>query len=234
LIPGLVTFDCAQTLVDVDWSVDRFARSCSETVGLKLPDAAYPRLSQMYGERLQEFVRANMTRTAAVVESFWRSLTADWLDEFRAGHEWIDPLRAASDRLAFGADSIVFKPYADVLACMDALDARGIKFAVVSNWDQSLHRVLDMFGFRARCATVVASLEEGVEKPDPRLFQIALERVGFRPEHTVHVGDDLTDDVQGAINAGIRPVRLDRNATSSDGKTIHTLAKLMEALAWTD
>jgi len=50
---------------------------------------------------------------------------------------------------------------------------------------------------------------EGVEKPDPRLFAIALERAGGRAETTVHVGDLYYVDVVGARAAGLQPVLLD-------------------------
>jgi FMN phosphatase YigB (HAD superfamily) len=53
------------------------------------------------------------------------------------------------------------------------------------------------------------SHEEGVEKPDPRLFEIALERSGARRGETLHVGDLYHVDVQGARSAGLDAVLLD-------------------------
>ena len=50
----------------------------------------------------------------------------------------------------------------------------------------------------------------GIEKPDPRIFRIALEEAGCAPHQMVHVGDDLEGDVAGAQNAGIRAVWLNR------------------------
>ena len=53
------------------------------------------------------------------------------------------------------------------------------------------------------------SFVEKVEKPDPRFFEIALERSGARRESTIHVGDLYEVDVRGARAAGIEPVLLD-------------------------
>jgi putative hydrolase of the HAD superfamily len=53
------------------------------------------------------------------------------------------------------------------------------------------------------------SHEEGVEKPDPRLFEIALERSGAQRGETLHVGDLYHVDVQGARGAGLDAVLLD-------------------------
>jgi putative hydrolase of the HAD superfamily len=62
----------------------------------------------------------------------------------------------------------------------------------------------DMFEF------VVFSQNHGVEKPDPRIFQVALENAGCSEKELLHVGDSLEDDVKGAINAGIRYLWLNR------------------------
>jgi putative hydrolase of the HAD superfamily len=59
--------------------------------------------------------------------------------------------------------------------------------------------------------TVVDSSLVGVEKPDPQIFRIALERMGLGPEHAVFCGDLPAVDVEGARAAGLRPVLLDRH-----------------------
>jgi len=49
----------------------------------------------------------------------------------------------------------------------------------------------------------VSAREVGVSKPDPRIFAVALERTGLRPEQVLHVGDDPGHDVQGARAVGM-------------------------------
>ncbi len=72
-------------------------------------------------------------------------------------------------------------------------------------------RVLNIAGY---FDTVVISEDVGVTKPDPKIFAIALQRIGARPHETVFVGDNWTNDIVGATNAGIAAVWL-----SHDGKT---------------
>lgn len=230
MTPKLVTFDCAQTLVEVDWTVEGFARACAEDIGLSLPDEAYPRYRAMYFERLPEFLEINRRRDPIEGQAFWDRLATDWLAEFGIDASHVAPLKEASDRLGFGPGSILFKIYDDVVPCLDELEARGIRVAVVSNWDYSLHRVLHMFDVHRRFEVVLASLEEGVEKPDPRFFRICLEKLGVPPEETVHVGDNPEDDVAGALAAGIRPILIDRTGTLPD--SISTLHDLGRALGW--
>ena len=52
----------------------------------------------------------------------------------------------------------------------------------------------------------------GVEKPDPRIFQIALERAGLEPSEAAYVGDLYSIDVLGARAAGLHAVLMDPGA----------------------
>jgi putative hydrolase of the HAD superfamily len=97
----------------------------------------------------------------------------------------------------------------DVRPALAALRARGYRLVVVSNANGTLHRMFDRLGLTSALDLVFDSHKEGVEKPDPRFFGIALDRAGAAPETTVHVGDLYHVDVVGARAAGIRPVLLD-------------------------
>ena len=98
---------------------------------------------------------------------------------------------------------------ADVAPALQALRARGYRLAVVSNANGTLRRAFDRLGLAMMVDAVFDSCDEGVEKPDPRFFHIALERTGSDAETTVHVGDLYFVDVVGARAAGIQPVLLD-------------------------
>jgi putative hydrolase of the HAD superfamily len=107
--------------------------------------------------------------------------------------------------------AIRFEPYAEVPETLAALRSAGARLVVVSNWDVSLHEVLAQTGLRPLVDAVVVSAQEGVAKPDPRIFTRALARVNARAEDAVHVGDSLEEDVAGARAAGIRAVLLARD-----------------------
>ncbi len=53
---------------------------------------------------------------------------------------------------------------------------------------------------------VIASAEEGVSKPDPRIFEIALERAGCKAENAVMIGDRIDNDVVPAKKMGMKTV----------------------------
>jgi putative hydrolase of the HAD superfamily len=116
-----------------------------------------------------------------------------------------------------------------VRPALSALRAHGLTLAVVSNANGTLRAHMDRIGLSAHLDCVVDSCEEGVEKPDPRLFEIALSRVGARPESTVHVGDLYQVDVVGARAAGVRPVLLDETGLhpNADCTRVRSLAELV-------
>lgn len=89
------------------------------------------------------------------------------------------------------------------------LRAAGFRLVVVSNSDGSAERGLVGLGLRDLVDAVVDSAVFGVEKPDPRIFAHALERVDARPERTLHAGDLYDVDVVGARDAGVHAALLD-------------------------
>jgi putative hydrolase of the HAD superfamily len=108
--------------------------------------------------------------------------------------------------------AIRFRPYPEVPGVLAALCERGVARVVVSNWDVSLHDVLERTRLRPLLDGVVTSAEFGAAKPDPAIFGRALELAGrVAPADAVHAGDDLEADVEGARAAGIAPVLVARD-----------------------
>lgn len=104
----------------------------------------------------------------------------------------------------------LMKVFRDVRPALRQLRSNGYRLAVVSNWEPSLEEVLDHLGLRFHFTAVVTSSVEGVWKPDPRLYAIALERCGIAPEQAVSVGDDIERDIEAARYLGIHGILLDR------------------------
>lgn len=221
-----LTFDCAGTLIDVRWEPSKFAVECAEEAGVTLSSHAhardaYSRLLSSHWSRYQEL---NLLRDRAVCDEFWADLTRDWLGEVGASSEHLGPILEVARSRLYGDRSDQFSLFEDSLEALDWARRQGFRLAALSNWDYSLHLVIDRLGIRGYFDEVVASLEEGVEKPDPRLFQIALDRLGVGAEDAIHVGDDRIDDWAGARGAGLRAILLDR----SGGGGEHAIASLRE------
>jgi HAD superfamily hydrolase (TIGR01509 family) len=126
-----------------------------------------------------------------------------------------------------------FTAYPDAPPSLAALRARGVARVVVSNWDASLPEVLRGVGLEGLVDGVVTSARVGCPKPGREIFRAALALTGSSPMETVHVGDSIEHDVQGALAAGIRPVLLRREQTERERPPagVPSISSLSELLA---
>ncbi|HEY6678137.1 MAG TPA: HAD-IA family hydrolase, partial [Actinomycetota bacterium] len=92
----------------------------------------------------------------------------------------------------------------------------GLKLGVVSNFEEWLERLLARLGVTGFFDVRVISGIEGMEKPDPRIFRLAVERADVTPERSAYVGDNPEFDVDPAAAAGMFPVLLDRRERFPD------------------
>ncbi|MGE0816626.1 MAG: HAD family hydrolase [Vicinamibacterales bacterium] len=91
----------------------------------------------------------------------------------------------------------------DVVPMLQGLRALGVRLVVVSNANGRLHAMFDRVGLTAHVDAALDSHHWGVEKPDPRLFHLALAESGAEAARTIHVGDFFHIDVAGARAAGL-------------------------------
>jgi HAD superfamily hydrolase (TIGR01509 family) len=99
--------------------------------------------------------------------------------------------------------------YEDSLPVLRELRRRGIPTAIVSNCDHWTRPVVDELGLEDEVDAVVLSFEAKVLKPDPRIYEIALERIGAEATGSTLV-DDQPEYLDGAAALGMTPVRIVR------------------------
>lgn len=97
----------------------------------------------------------------------------------------------------------------DCVSTLERIRTAGLRIVVVSNTNGTLRRMFARVGLDRHVDLIVDSSEERVEKPDPRLFRIALTKAGADPASTIHCGDLYEVDVVGARAAGLPVVLLD-------------------------
>ena len=96
----------------------------------------------------------------------------------------------------------------DVIPTLTALRERGYRLGIITNGSAfNQARKIDHTGLRAYVDLVVLAGEEGIQKPDPRVFRMAAARLGVPCECCVFVGDNPESDLQGAKNADFIPLR---------------------------
>jgi FMN hydrolase / 5-amino-6-(5-phospho-D-ribitylamino)uracil phosphatase len=147
---------------------------------------------------------------------------------YRAGE---DPLLAEAAFDAFFAARQQVELFDDVRPALQKLSER-FPLVSLSNGNADLERV----GLAAYFRAAVSAREFGVGKPDPRIFHAAAGAVDVVPEQVLHVGDDATLDVVGALNAGMQAVWVNRGDhlwphPQQPSATVTTLTQLCELLA---
>jgi HAD superfamily hydrolase (TIGR01509 family) len=98
--------------------------------------------------------------------------------------------------------ALTFSPMPGAAETVAGLRARGLRLAVVANWDCALPEHLAAAGLLGPFETVVTSARAGVAKPDPAIFALALGELGVEAGRALHVGDEPCDE-EGARAAGL-------------------------------
>ncbi|MDE5554631.1 MAG: YjjG family noncanonical pyrimidine nucleotidase [Muribaculaceae bacterium] len=115
---------------------------------------------------------------------------------------------------------------------LDYLSERDYKMGIVSNGFREVqYNKLRSSGIDRYFDPVVLSDDAGINKPDRRFFDYAMERAGSRDKHNIIIGDNLTADIQGALDAGWEAIWFCRNKESSqsDGReSYETILSLTE------
>jgi FMN phosphatase YigB (HAD superfamily) len=99
-------------------------------------------------------------------------------------------------------DSMVFAPADGAVPALERIRAAGLSLACVSDWDIGLEEQLAKVGLDRLFETVLTSAEAGAPKPEPPIFEQALNRLGVQANRAVHVGDG-EGDREGASGVGM-------------------------------
>ncbi len=200
----------------------------------------WPSVGHIYAQVAERFgVRADPERLDRQFAAAWQAKRS--FDHSRAA--WSDLVEHSfsdvADPLPEGCFTEIYERFAepdawrifnDVLPALDSLALRGIRLAVISNWDERLDRLLDRLALRSRFELVTVSCDAGCTKPSPAIFQLTAMRLALAPEAIMHIGDSHTEDVVGARAAGLHARLVRRNAPPIAGEQISSLHELAEIL----
>lgn len=117
--------------------------------------------------------------------------------------------------------------YPDVAPALTELKQRGYKLGLITNVTDDPTKDVEIIGLTKWLDAMVASCLERCDKPDPRIFEIAMKKLGVSPEEAVHVGDQWLSDAEGASSAGMKGILLDRYGLQ-DGRHPLRIQSLLE------
>ncbi len=166
----------------------------------------------------------------AAMDHQWRSATEGISDPPTLGSLIVEACQAAGFHLERELHETAIAAYCAPIAeravvaggaepLLGWLRGHGVRIGLISNtiWPAEVHRLdLARYGLLDHIEALVFSSETGLWKPDPRIFQLALDQLGVPPKRAVFVGDRLMEDVQGAQRAGLRAVFLEGTIDYAD------------------
>jgi putative hydrolase of the HAD superfamily len=132
---------------------------------------------------------------------------------------WIEEALRRMDARQRSDEFLWSKPNEGARQAIDALLATGLRLACVSNSDGRAEAHLERFGLRSGLEFVIDSHVVGIDKPDPRIFDLALEKLGVHPNRALYIGDLRSVDEHGSRSAGMHFVLIDPWGTYARGDT---------------
>lgn len=129
-----------------------------------------------------------------------------------------------------GSDAWILFP--ETREVLTELKGRGLRLGVISNFDSRVYSVMRSLDILSFFDAVTISSETGYAKPQPEIFQSALQALNVPADRTLLVGDSLRDDVIAAKAMGIPAVLLDRSGRHKAVDSIHTIDNLRDVLQW--
>lgn len=226
-----VFFDVGNTLIHPHPSVSHVCRQI-------LLEAGY--------DRDLETIEDLMPLVDAYYEDRYREDDTFWTSEEETSSVWVGMYAMLCRRLGieeqaealarrvyeeFG-DPGRWRTFADVAPAFARLKDRGLRLGVISNWDTRLTCILDGIGLGGAFDVVVSSADVGLRKPDPRIFELACERLGVAPGSAAHVGDHHYSDVLGATAAGMLAVLVDRHGDGAEEGALADFTRLDSVLGF--
>lgn len=216
----VVIWDCDGTLVERSRSDLRMVAATARAAGVRLY-RLHPAGLREAGAVLRE--QLLQWRTADDERAGWYEVAR------RLFRDGVDQERLAAAARTLAGYYWVYRPVHGIVSVLQELEAAGVRQAVLSNWPPSLRHFLEYHGLLRCFETVVVSGEEGIVKPDPRIFEIALSRLRISPADAIFIGNDPVADIAPAKRMGITAIHFDprRDHPGADARDATVLRALI-------
>lgn len=212
-----VFFDAGETLL---YPHPSFAELFAEVVraeGRVVDPARVQEVVSAYSKRFTDTVVSGEGRLWSTSreksKAMWRGVYEAFFRELGIDSDHDRLFEALYERFT---DVSSYRLHPDALPTLDRLTATDLVLGLISNFEEWLERLLEVLEVQSYFDVTVISGVEGVEKPDPEIFRIALDRAGIAPGDAIYVGDHPFFDVEAAREVGMVPVLVDRRGRHPD------------------
>lgn len=116
-------------------------------------------------------------------------------------------------------DFVNFTLYPEVKDVLMELQQRGLKLGLISTaYEEEIHLNLEMVNLEKAPFDIIVGVDTIKKvKPNPDIFNYAISKLNVKPEEAIFVGDNVEADYEGAKNAGIHALLIDRTEKQQSG-----------------
>ncbi len=207
----MVFFDVAGTLVELNGSVGEIYGRFARRYGIdRDPFVMSDAFSRSFREQppLAFPPETSEDELHMHERGWWRRVVLDVVPEFPQFDAFFNEV------YEFFRGREAWRLFDEVIPTLAELKNRGLRLAIISNYDSRIDDLLRDFEIEHYFDGVHISTRIGAAKPDRDIFLSALRYHQVEPRSALHVGDSLREDYEGASAAGIRAVLLDRTRSS--------------------
>ena len=215
-LPKVIFLDAMGTLFGLKTSVGEIYQQYALDYGVKA-DARL--LDRAFIESFKSAPPLAFLAKSATLEeqefAWWKNVVQTTFSQLDILEEFDDFTNFFSDVYNYFATEDPWYIFPDVVPALNRWQNKGIELGVISNFDTRLKQVLKALELEQFFTSITISSEVGFAKPDPNIFEVALNKHGFTPQQAWHIGDSFTEDYQGAKQARIWAFCLNRDSSLS-------------------
>lgn len=214
----MVFFDAGGTLLDPHPSFPELFSSTCQASGYEVTTEQVAEVQERLAPHLTELVHeADLPHAPSLSpeasRAFWTFTYRRFLEELG-----IDDEGMTTSLYETFSSFESYRLYDDVKPTLDEIEKAGYRLGLISNFDSWLEKMLIEMEVGHLFEPSIISGLVGVEKPDPRIYRIAIEEANLDPARCVHVGDSPSMDMEPASAVGIIPVLIDRAGRYPDSR----------------
>ncbi|MBE9078113.1 HAD-IA family hydrolase [Romeria aff. gracilis LEGE 07310] len=212
--PKVIFLDAVGTLFGVKGTVGLVYSDLARTAGVEVDPATLDwafHKSFAAAEKMA-FPDVPATNVPGLEYRWWRTIVRQTFERARGLEQFADFDTFFDDVYTYFTTAAPWQVYPDTLPSLQRWQGMGIELGIISNFDSRLYSVLEALGMVSYFKSVTLSAEAGAVKPDPLIFQKAIQKHDCGPELAWHVGDSRREDYEGARTAGLKAILLKRPA----------------------
>ncbi len=161
--------------------------------------------------------KPSTSMTASQMEEVWANRNSEVLH--RAGVPRAESMAIGKQLFnEVWGNSSLWRKFSHVEDLLNELKAKRKKLGVIDNWDKRLIKILKDLDLLKYFDVVVLGGEEGIWKPDVRIFEIALSKLHAKAKNALYIGDNYTTDFLGATRANFNSILFDNQFKYLDKK----------------